>query len=321
MEHHTLIIGAGVAGLAAARFLQDCGQSVLLLDKGRGVGGRVATRRDGDRNAPRARWDHGAQFATFRSQSLIARLQKWNAYQVLTPWTAESHRMISAEGLNAFAKTLAKGLDLKNGMRTVHLSQTQTCWQAQTETNEIFEAKNLLCTLPAPQLLDLFAASDLSFPEEEQLRNIQYHRALTLLAELDGLSGIPHPGFLQPQSGILHTVTDQCQKGISPAHTITAHAAPAFSLEWYDRDRNAAASVMRAALAEIIESKIIATQIHGWKFAEPYRRCPLPCLKLAPGLYAAGDGFMAGDEDAAPDLPPRVESAILSGLAAAEKIA
>ena len=51
-----VIIGAGMAGLACARHLADAGLAVVLLDKGRGVGGRVATRRVGD-----MQFDHGAQ--------------------------------------------------------------------------------------------------------------------------------------------------------------------------------------------------------------------------------------------------------------------
>ena len=57
-----LIVGAGLSGLVAARRLVDhYGAPVELVDKGRGVGGRLATRRmDGDR------FDHGAQYFTAR---------------------------------------------------------------------------------------------------------------------------------------------------------------------------------------------------------------------------------------------------------------
>ncbi|NIR36133.1 MAG: FAD-dependent oxidoreductase, partial [Actinobacteria bacterium] len=51
----TLVIGAGMAGLTAARLLTDRGADVLVVDKGRAVGGRMATRRVGD-----AAFDHGA---------------------------------------------------------------------------------------------------------------------------------------------------------------------------------------------------------------------------------------------------------------------
>ena len=51
-----IIIGAGIAGLLAATMLNRANMSVRILDKGRGLGGRMATRRqDG------AVFDHGAQ--------------------------------------------------------------------------------------------------------------------------------------------------------------------------------------------------------------------------------------------------------------------
>jgi phytoene dehydrogenase-like protein len=56
-----IVIGAGVSGLIAARTLQATGARVLGLDKGRGVGGRMATRR-----TDWGVFDHGAQFLTAR---------------------------------------------------------------------------------------------------------------------------------------------------------------------------------------------------------------------------------------------------------------
>ena len=55
-----VVIGAGVAGLAAARALGDAGRDVVVVDKGRGVGGRCATRRiDGQSVDHGLPWFHG----------------------------------------------------------------------------------------------------------------------------------------------------------------------------------------------------------------------------------------------------------------------
>jgi predicted NAD/FAD-dependent oxidoreductase len=56
-ECDVAIIGAGIAGLCAALTLTQAGLKVVIVDKARGVGGRMATRRLGG-----AVIDHGAQF-------------------------------------------------------------------------------------------------------------------------------------------------------------------------------------------------------------------------------------------------------------------
>jgi renalase len=54
-----LIVGAGLTGLSAARHALERGWAPLLVDKGTGPGGRLATRWIGEREA---RFDTGAQF-------------------------------------------------------------------------------------------------------------------------------------------------------------------------------------------------------------------------------------------------------------------
>ena len=58
MAPRSIVIGAGIAGLLAARQLAEAGRDVTVLDKGRGVGGRLATRRIGEAtitSTPRSR--------------------------------------------------------------------------------------------------------------------------------------------------------------------------------------------------------------------------------------------------------------------------
>ncbi len=61
-----LVIGAGLTGLTAARALQARGINAAVFDKGRGVGGRLATRWNDTPEGSRAFYDHGAQFFTVR---------------------------------------------------------------------------------------------------------------------------------------------------------------------------------------------------------------------------------------------------------------
>ena len=65
-----VIIGAGISGLAAARAAHNAGQHVVVIDKGRRIGGRVSTRR-----ADGFTFNHGAQFVTASGDGFSAVLQ------------------------------------------------------------------------------------------------------------------------------------------------------------------------------------------------------------------------------------------------------
>lgn len=54
----TLVIGAGTAGLAAARDLHDMGQTVIVLEARERIGGRVLT----DRTISETPVEMGAEF-------------------------------------------------------------------------------------------------------------------------------------------------------------------------------------------------------------------------------------------------------------------
>ena len=69
---NVVVIGAGLSGLMAAKSLQVQGHKVLVVDKGRSVGGRLATRRIGT-----ATLDHGAQFFTVRSEEFAKHVDAW----------------------------------------------------------------------------------------------------------------------------------------------------------------------------------------------------------------------------------------------------
>jgi NAD(P)-binding Rossmann-like domain len=76
-----LVVGAGMAGVTAAAELQRAGRRVLVLDKGRAVGGRLASRRVGA-----ATFDHGAQFITARMPRFAALIEQCREAGVVEEW-------------------------------------------------------------------------------------------------------------------------------------------------------------------------------------------------------------------------------------------
>ncbi|NJK46404.1 MAG: FAD-dependent oxidoreductase [Pleurocapsa sp. SU_196_0] len=116
-----LVIGAGLAGLSAARDLARAGFAVRLLDKSRGVGGRTATRR-----IEGATFDHGAPFFTVRGERLKQLVTNLEPRDVIGVWTHGFHtwkndvltppelghaRRVGKDGMNALGKALRDGVD------------------------------------------------------------------------------------------------------------------------------------------------------------------------------------------------------------------
>jgi len=90
------IIGAGLAGAAAGRSLQEAGHQVTLFDKGRGPGGRMSTRRM-ETALGTVRLDHGAQFFTVRGEGLTKAVVGWTAAGACAPWQGKLIK-IDADG-------------------------------------------------------------------------------------------------------------------------------------------------------------------------------------------------------------------------------
>ena len=63
-QKRCLIIGGGISGLIAATVLRRTGINATILDKGRGVGGRLATRRISHPSYGEGTFDYGAQYFT-----------------------------------------------------------------------------------------------------------------------------------------------------------------------------------------------------------------------------------------------------------------
>ena len=307
------VIGAGLSGLVAARSLASRGHSVIVLDKGRGVGGRLATRRIGE-----AVFDHGAQFFTVRDPKFQALVDGWLAADVVRVWChgfgAEQDgfpRYVGSAGMTSIAKHLAMGLDVRASSLVFSvLPAANGGWTTTLDTGEAFDSDAVILTAPIPQSFGFAFTGGVEFPEE--LRTIDYDRTLGLLVALDGSPAIPSPGALQNPDGVFSFVGDNQAKGISPVPAVTFHANPQWSAEHWDTPHDEAEELLRsAAAAHLGNASILASNFKRWRFATPQRNWPDRFWSNDAGnMVVAGDAF-AG---------PRVEGAALSGLAAADAV-
>lgn len=334
------IIGAGLAGLSAARALIAAGREVVLLDKGRGVGGRMATRRFAE-----GVYDTGAQFFTVRDPRFAAEIARLEAAGVVAPWCQGFPLLGSTQaadgfpryraigGMNRVAKHLASGLTVRSGVTVTGLVASSAGWTitvepgdlakpgaAATGPAETLAAGAVILTAPAPQAAALLTRSGL--PVDAQVAAVRYAPCLCLLLSFPTATGplLPDPGGLRlGDDPAVSWLASQRAKGlITAGEGLVVHATPEFSAQHYGRsDAEILAALVPAALAALARAGITiapaVSELKKWKFSLPVVTVPAETLRVpaAAPLWLAGDAF--GDR-------PRVEGAWLSGLAAAQAI-
>lgn len=320
-----VIVGAGISGLLAARELESAGWTVTLLDKGRGVGGRMATRRVGG-----GTFDHGAQFFTVREDRFERLVKGWLEAGVAREWTrgfADASgemnedgypRYRGAEGMSSIPKHLAHGLDVRTGERAVEVNARGGGWEVVCDSGLRATADVLMLTAPAPQSLELIHSGNFDLPADarRRLEEISYDPCLALMVALDTPDIVPEPGGVQIKDEPLDWIGDNHRKGISADPAVTIHAGPRWSREHYSDDEDEITitllSLAGGQLGRDLAARVRETSLARWRYSWVTNPHPEPSLLASeePALIFAGDGFGQ----------PKVEGATLSGLAAADTL-
>ncbi|MCU0270559.1 MAG: FAD-dependent oxidoreductase [Acidimicrobiales bacterium] len=323
-----VVIGAGLAGLFAARDLAAAGAAVTVVDKGRGVGGRVATRRLGP-----ATIDHGAQFFTARSASFAAEVAGWLAAGVAAPWFTGvlgadgivdddgETRFRGVPAMTGIARHLAVDLDVRLGTRVAAVRADADAWHlgddgAGAAGPPPRRADALVVTAPAPQTLALLDPAVLDPTDRLALERITYDPCLAVLALLDRPLALGPPGARRPSGEPLAWYADNQAKGVSAVPALTVHGGPATSRTFWEAPDDEVVATLVGAVPAVAAggARVLEAQVQRWRYAQATARHAEACLVLrsGPPAVVAGDAFGEGG---------RIEGAARSGMAAATALA
>lgn len=303
-KKHFLIVGAGLSGLSLATVLLEQGQEVTILDKSRGLGGRMATRKTLAGGAI----DHGAQYFSAKSAIFKDFLANMKKEGVVTKWTLAQRkypRFIGTSGMKSIAQKMAEKMPVHTAQKVVRIEGKTVLTQAEHR----FTFDELILTIPVPQALDLLVASQIPLTEEElqALTQIEYDPCLAVLAVLNKPTSIPTGGIMLTDSPVAW-LADNFQKGISTEPTLTLHASAAFSNAYLEAtDLGEVGKQLLETVSTWVEpSNVLSFQVHRWRYSLARQRYPKPFLSLANGfIHLAGDAFGSGNGN--------VEGAFLSG--------
>ena len=286
------VIGAGLAGIAAARELSRRGASVTVLEKSRGQGGRCATKR----------WlghavDHGAQFFTMRDerfrQAAMAACGDalWRLDQPVRDEAGQAlpdtGRWIHRDGNSRLARDLGRGLDIR------------TECEIDDARRLLGEYDHVVSTAPWPQTARLFGLEP-GFEFTPCLAVVLAYEGEWLGRTRDSYA------FSAPGQDLAWTACENHKPGrIAPGFTVlVAHLGEAFSREHLERPPAEYPELVRAQVEarwEVPAAALVGAFGHRWRLARAESRLTLP--ELPSRLHFVGDAISRS----------RVEDAWLAG--------
>jgi len=343
------VIGAGLAGLACARTLADHNVDVVVFDKGRSPGGRLATRR-----VPPHTFDLGAQYFTARDPRFQRFVQAWLADGVCAPWTGRIvaldgaggparptpplERFVGTPDMNALARHLASDLQVKTGHRidrlervagTITLRGTTapagvTLGPLPTElgTEELGAFDCVVLCLPADQAAVLLEPVSARLASEARAVPLDPCFVVGLAAGRndDALRALVHDGAFIGRHGepdispLAWVARDSSKPGRPSGERWVLHASATWSRAASEMPREEVQAVMIGELSRLFELGPLDPElafVHRWGYA----RAPRP---LESGAIFDEDLRIGLGGDWA--CGGRVEGAFLSGIALAGRV-
>ena len=302
------VIGSGMAGLACARRLADAGCMPIVFDKGRGIGGRLATRR-----APDGRqFDHGAQYITAttpRFTTMLNDAETAGAAALLADGSDRPH-VVGTPGMTGLAKYLARGLDIRQGVEVVALRETKIGWTVTfADGAELFN--RVVVTVPAPQVSNLLG------PEHSISREVAAVRldpCLTLMAALEPDAPRPFVTRTDADAPLAWIAQDSSKPGRPAPACWVAQASPSWSAAHQELDPEGLAALMLPMLCGQLGMDAGAVRYaaaHRWRYARVAVPLGRPFARAPSGTIHAGGDWCLG---------ARVEAAWTSGDAIAQDI-
>lgn len=322
---HYAVVGAGIAGLSCARALSASGVRVTVLDKSRGPGGRMSTRRGEG-------WacDHGAQYFTARDPQFQAELAHWQQAGVAAPWRprltvfgpggrrealggagADLSRYVGTPRMTAPARQLAEGLDLRLQATINALYRYDHGWELSTVEHgllpEAFDG--VLLAVPAPQAVPLL--QPLAPALAALAGSARMQACWALMVRFDAPLDLDFDAAFVNDGPLRWIARDTSKPGRAGMETWTLHASAAWSeAHIEDSPERVAAGLIDAFRALGGETPVVWSA-HRWRYAVTESVIEAGHVwRAEEGVGLCGDWLNGG----------RVEGAWLSGHALAHSV-
>jgi renalase len=313
------VVGAGIAGLSAARALVDAGHQVVVFEKATGPGGRMATRVVRNVEKPRGStdlaFDHGAQYFTARDPRFAAAVEQWERDRLVAKWTPRIvsfdgdgwegvapgvDRYVGVPGMGAVANALAQPIEVRYSSRIESLEPLTRDFDRVIVAVPGAQAKNLVAAVPAL---------------ETRVAAVAMKPCWAVLAAFEESVAARFDAAFVSGSALGWIARNQSKpKRDWQIDTWVLHA----TTTWSEAHVNDEADLVGAFLMEAFEDLVRAglprafyATTHRWRYAAADPPLAIGAIHDAGSRITLCGDWCAGS---------RIEDAFLSGLAAADQI-
>lgn len=305
-----IIIGSGIAGLAAANYLSSKNFNVTVLDKGKYPGGRISTRRGKD-----FIFNHGAQFFTAKSNEFKKICNRAVNDNVLVNWVdSKKNRFIGNPDMREFSLWLSQNLTIFQENVVERLDYNE---QFIVNTNKKkFTCDGLIITAPSSQTASLIKNLDETF--HELIEKVEYFPCWCVMLSLRDMS---LKNFYIDEKSIFNWIVSENNKIKNQLNhnCLTIHTNERFSVENLDETKEVTLDKIVQEFTEIYQVKtqdIIYKNIHRWRYAKVKKPFPQEESKLSKKIPfgIAGDWCPPSQDKHYNGNGQRAEDAYLSGI-------
>ncbi|MCA3367566.1 MAG: NAD(P)-binding protein [Roseomonas sp.] len=315
------IIGAGLAGITAARALIARGHAVTIFDKGRGPGGRLATRRI-EAEGRKLQFDHGAQYLRAEGADFTAALTEART----SPWP-DAARRVGVPSMSAVPRSLLGDIPCVALRHVGQITGQPSAWMLrhwdarqvrpgkplpETTPEETGPFAAVLLTMPATQARDVLGQNAPRL--HEALAAIRYAPCWTVMAAFNAPLALPET--LRPEA---HAIGWAARDSAKPGRDArqenwVIQAGPAWTRAHLELPAEDVAAPLLAALASFGAAPLPAPFMavaHRWRYSLLEAPLGEPCLwDATTRIGYASDGCIGG----------RAEAAWQSGAALAARV-
>jgi renalase len=276
-----IIIGAGISGLIVGQRLHDENKNYIILEKSRGLGGRIATRRIEELG-----FDHGTPYLK-HNVSVFELLESAKLRDI----KIDDKGIYLDGGMTKISKALGQNLNIEKNIRVEKIGRYLDKWLLETADGGKYSAKTVVLTAPIPQAIELLNASLDDYAFKQTLQDITYAKAVLALIVTEKTVALKSE--LAPN---IHSILSMKERQLHQSGYIIRGSVD-FSDEQFERSDEEILMSLKDLFMQSVETppSIRHIELKKWRYVTPHRALPYNYIQVRDDLYLIGDGFFYPD--------------------------